>query len=72
MPLKRAEIAAQNVTFYPQGFRLLLIIFFFLLAVGFGLLALIMYQHFSRPEPQFFVTTSDGRLIEIHPAKHGG
>lgn len=72
MPLNRAEIAAENVSFYPQGFRLLLIIFFLLLAVGFGLLALIMYQHFSRPEPQFFVTTSDGRLIEIHSVKQDG
>ncbi len=65
MPQERASIAGQKSNFYSQGFRQLIICAFALSLIAFSLIGLIVYQHLNRPKPQFFVTTSDGRLIEI-------
>jgi intracellular multiplication protein IcmL len=67
MPQDRLAIIAQNNQFYRNNFRRLLMFIFILLILAYALLGIIVYQHISRPIPQYFVTTSDGRLIEIKP-----
>jgi len=67
MAQAREEIIANQSQFYRDGFRKIVTMVFVLMIIAYGLLALIVYQHLTRPEPQYFVTTSSGRLIEITP-----
>ncbi len=68
MPQDKLAIIAQETQFYRNNFRRLLTFIFILLILAFVLLGVVVYQHITRPIPQYFVTTSDGRLIEIKPA----
>lgn len=69
MPADRVAIVNKHSQFYRNNFRRLLTVMFILLGVGYILLGLIIYQYYTRPEPHYFATTSDGRLIEIQPIK---
>ena len=64
---KREEYINENATFYIAGYRKLINFLFILLVIVFLLLAFIIYQDITRPPPTYFVTTLDGRLIEIEP-----
>lgn len=68
MPIDRQTAIAESMLFYRNGFRRLLTFIFALMIVVFGLIGLIFYQHHNRPVVKYFVTTSDGRLIEIAPS----
>lgn len=65
--MNHLELVNQQVNFYRNNFRRLIVISFVLLGVILLLLGLVFYQLFSRPTTKYFVTTQDGRLIEIHP-----
>jgi hypothetical protein len=67
MSQARQDIIANQSQFYRKGFRQILTLVFILIVIAYGLLSLIVYQHITRPTPQYFVTTSGGRLIEITP-----
>lgn len=67
MSQKRAALAKEHPAFYPKAFRQLVFFVLVLWVMVLTLLGIILYQHLYRPEPQYFVTTSDGRLVEIHP-----
>lgn len=67
MPQDRQSIVAKQSQFYQNNFRRLVTFIFFLLCVVCALLGLIVFQEMTRPMPQFFVTTSDGRLVEVKP-----
>lgn len=64
---KLGLIIAKDSQFYRNNFRRLLTFIFVLLVIAYILLGVVVYQHVTRPIPQYFVTTSDGRLIEIKP-----
>ena len=63
---RQKTIASQSY-FYRDGFRKIIFMLFILMIIAYGLLALIVYLHITRPTPQYFVTTSNGRLMEIAP-----
>lgn len=69
MSVDRREIIAKQSQFYKIGFRRLINFSLFLSIIVILLLGIIFYQIFSRPEMQYFVTTTDGRLIELNPIK---
>lgn len=64
---KRLITIAEQSQFYRNNFRRLLRFMFVLILLAYGLLGLIIYQHYTRPPAQYFVTTSDGQLTEISP-----
>ena len=65
MPLNRRHLAETQSDFYQQQSKTLLRWICWLL-IGSGILSgWIMYQHFNREKPQYFVSTSDGVLVEI-------
>lgn len=66
MAQKRVDLIEANSRFYQMGFRKLLTFSFVLVGVAYILLGVIIYLYISRPIPNYFVATSDGRLIEIH------
>ena len=68
MPQNRKTIIADQTHFYRNNFRRLLNFLFVLIAIAYLLIGLVVYQHLTRPVSQYFVTTSDGRLVEIQPA----
>lgn len=57
----------EHNAFYTIGYRKLINFLFILLFIIFLLLALIIYQEATRTLPTYFVTTLDGRLIQIQP-----
>lgn len=67
MPQDRLQGINEQGLFYRYNFGRLLTAAYVLLAVIMLLCALIFYQHFSRPKPDYFVITTDGRLISIKP-----
>jgi len=69
MAQARQDIIARQSQFYRKGFRKILTMVFALIMIAYALLGVIIYLHFTRPAPQYFVTTSGGRLIEISPVK---
>jgi len=70
MPLNRASIVAEQSQFYRDNYRRLLLFTFIILVLAYGMLAIVIFQHVTRPIPQYFVTTTDGRLIEIKPVSN--
>lgn len=69
MAQARDEIILNQSQFYRNGFRKMLNAVFFLVILAYLLLGFIIYQYLTRPAPQYFVTTSGGRLIEINPVQ---
>jgi len=68
LPIDRLALVDRYGHFYRNNFRRLLFISFILVFIIALLLILIIYQDNTKPEQKYFVTTSDGRLIEITPA----
>jgi hypothetical protein len=69
MPIDRVQYISERSHFYRDGFRLLVLSALVLVGIAFLLMAIIFYQYFTRPTVHYFVTTSDGRLVEIYPVK---
>lgn len=67
MSNKRLITIAEQSQFYRNNFRRLLSLMVVLILLAYALLGLIIYQHYTRPPAQYFVTTSDGQLTEISP-----
>ena len=67
MSQARQTLINTQSQFYRDGFRKIVFMLFVLMMIAYGLLGIIVYQHMTRPTPQYFVTTSSGRLIEITP-----
>ena len=67
MPQDRLAQAAKQSDFHQRNFVLLLKVVYGLLILAYGLAGLMLYQSFIQPIPQYFVTTTDGQLIEIKP-----
>lgn len=72
MPQDPSTVIAAHSQFYRNNFRRLHTLAFVLITIAYLMLGFIIYEHLTRPTPQYFVTTSDGRLIEIKPLGIGG
>jgi hypothetical protein len=66
MPINRSILIAEDSLFCRNNFRRLLKVVCGMMIIAYLLIGFIVYQHFSRPIPQYFVTTSNGLLFEIH------
>lgn len=69
MSQARQETIANQSQFYRDGFRKIVLILFILMALAYALLGVIIYLYVTRPAPQYFVTTSSGRLVEMMPVE---
>jgi hypothetical protein len=67
MSVDRTSSINEQPYFFRNNYRRLITTAFVLLSLIFILIGIIFYQYYSRPAVHYFVTTSDGRLIEIHP-----
>jgi hypothetical protein len=65
--MNRDQYILEHTDFYLKSFRRLLGISLILMALVLIMIAFILYQNFTRPQPKYFATTIDGRLIEIKP-----
>ncbi len=65
--MNRAARVAEQSDFHQRNFVFLIKLIYVLIVVAFCLIGLLFYQHFTQPAPQYFITTTDGRLIEIKP-----
>lgn len=54
-------------SFYRDGYARILFAVLLALVVNVSLIIGIIYKYSHPPEPQYFPTTTDGRLIHIHP-----
>ena len=61
------DIINQKSYFYKTNFRRLLNLCYLLSVLVLAIMGLVLYQHFTRPTPHYFVTTSEGMLFEIVP-----
>lgn len=61
------DVIDQRTSFYKTNFRRLLNFCYFVSVMVLAIMGLVMYQHFTRPAPHYFVTTSEGMLFEILP-----
>lgn len=67
MPKQHIVKIANSLHFFRNSLRGLDIIGIILLFIVIGLLCYASYQIMSVPEPSYFATTSDGRIIQIFP-----
>lgn len=67
MPQDRMQLIADSSQFYRNNYRRLIKFSFILIGVMFLLLGTLFYQYMTRPSVNYFVTTTDGRLVEIFP-----
>lgn len=58
-----------NPIFIRNSFRRYVYIALFLLMVNCGLVAYLFFTILTARTPQYFATTSDGRIINIYPEK---
>ncbi len=65
---RSAQVATQS-DFYQRNFSVLLKLIYVLVLIAFCMTGVLLYQHFTKPTQQYFITTTDGRLIEIKPGQ---
>ena len=61
------EIVRLRNNFYRDNYRRLIVALMFLLVVTTVLAAVTLYQATHRPDPKYFASTSDGRIMQLYP-----
>lgn len=61
------EIVRLRTNFYRDGYRRVLVALLLLLIINLILGGIIFYQIVNRPMPQYFATSTDGRITPIYP-----
>lgn len=61
------EIIRLRNNFYRDNYRRVLLVVLLLILINAFLAGTIFYQIASRPEPQYFATSTDGRITPIYP-----
>lgn len=62
-----AELVRLRNNFYRDNYRRLVLSLMFLLFVIVFLVGVVFYQIYNRPEPKYFATTTDGRIMQLFP-----
>jgi hypothetical protein len=65
--INRLAVVDQHAHFYKKNYRRIVALSFVLIGILFCIMGVIIYQEYTRPTEKYFITTSDGRLIEIKP-----
>lgn len=60
------ELVKLRNNFYRDNYRRVVLALLILMAINFGLVAVIIYQYQSRPEPRYFATSADGRITPLY------
>lgn len=67
MPLHRLDKFYRIANFFKNNYYAAIKVSYILIFMIYALIAIIAYRHITRPTPPYFVTTTDGKLIEIKP-----
>lgn len=62
-----AELVRLRNNFYRDNYRRLVLSLMFLLFIIIFLAGIVFYQIYNRPEPKYFATTTDGRIMQLFP-----
>lgn len=62
-----AELVRLRNNFYRDNYRRLVLSLMFLLFIIIFLAGVVFYQIYNRPEPKYFATTTDGRIMQLFP-----
>lgn len=62
-----AELVRSRNEFYRDNYRRVLVALLLLIIINIGLLGMVYYQITNRPTPQYFATTSDGKIMKLQP-----
>ena len=60
------ELVMQRNAFYRDAYRRIVLVVIIMFFVNCGLGAAILVKWFNPPQPQYFATTAEGRIINIH------
>lgn len=60
------ELVKLRNNFYRDNYRRVVMALLVLLLINVGLIAIIIYQYQSRPEPRYFATSADGRITPLY------
>ena len=58
--------------YYRDNYRKVVKVLLSMVLICISLIAVIIYQYHTRPEPRYFATTADGRITPISPVKVTG
>lgn len=67
MPDDAVELVRLRNNFYRDNYRRLVLALVILLITNLGLVTIVFYQIYDRPEPKYFATTVDGRIMPLFP-----
>jgi len=54
-------------SFYRDNYRRAILSLLIMIIINVALVATVIYQLTHRPQPKYFATTKDGRIIQLHP-----
>lgn len=60
------ELVKLRNNFYRDNYRRVVVALLLLLLMNVGLVAIIIYQYQTRPEPRYFATSTDGRITPLY------
>lgn len=60
------ELVKLRNNFYRDNYRRVVLALLVVLLINVGLIAIIIYQYQSRPEPRYFATSADGRITPLY------
>lgn len=61
------ELVRLRNNFYRDNYRRMVIVLLVMLIINVALVGTVFYQIANRPEPRYFATTTDGRIMPIYP-----
>jgi len=67
MPEDAVELVRLRNNFYRDNYRRLVLVVLFMLIINGALTGMVFYQIVNRPEPRYFATTLDGRILPLYP-----
>lgn len=67
MPEDALELVRLRNNFYRDNYRRLVGILLLMIIVNLGLIGTVVYLLTSRPAPQYFATSADGRITPLYP-----
>lgn len=62
-----AEVVKLRNEFYRDNYRRVFIALLFMIIVNIALVGIVYYQFTHRPTPQYFATSSDGKITKLQP-----
>lgn len=61
------EVVRLRNNFYRDNYRRMVLVLLVMLIINVSLVGIVFYQIANRPEPKYFATTADGRIMPLYP-----